>query len=314
MNAHRNSNNIAGGINKLTNNAVPKWKERLRKTQTLRIFIWNIRPWTSRDQKIIMELKKHHIDICAINETKKKGKGNIIYDEYILYYSVEKHGTAMADIRMLRVLILKISLLSDKQKSDIIIIYAPVAGKPQEATVTFCELHHALTSKTVKIEGRQPEVREIKKAHWEIFTKNMENVLYGSQKKVWKMIQNRKKNLTENFQTNKVIEKEWIEYFTSLYNEILQTTERTLDIQYHDDNTKHVEFTLEEIQDTITLLKIRKPPGPEKIPNEFMKYGGKRLAEEFEQVFIKIFTDGSELLALVLRKPTIHQTDLPNIY
>jgi hypothetical protein len=34
-----------------------------------------------------MELERCKIDICAVNETKRKGKGIILYKDYILMYS-----------------------------------------------------------------------------------------------------------------------------------------------------------------------------------------------------------------------------------
>jgi len=46
-----------------------------------------IRTWNIRDQEITMELQRCKIDICAINETKKKGTGITSYNEYILIYS-----------------------------------------------------------------------------------------------------------------------------------------------------------------------------------------------------------------------------------
>lgn len=41
----------------------------------------------NKDQEIIMEMKRHAIEICALAETKMKRKGNLKYGEYILVYS-----------------------------------------------------------------------------------------------------------------------------------------------------------------------------------------------------------------------------------
>ena len=35
----------------------------------------------------MIELRDHNIDICAIQETKKKAKGQRMYDDYIVVYS-----------------------------------------------------------------------------------------------------------------------------------------------------------------------------------------------------------------------------------
>ena len=48
---------------------------------------WNVTSFNNKDQEIIMELKKHKLDICALAETKKKDKGNISYDDYTLVFS-----------------------------------------------------------------------------------------------------------------------------------------------------------------------------------------------------------------------------------
>lgn len=46
--------------------------------------------------------KVHNIDICALSETKKKGKGNAKYQNYILFYSeVEKNSRAKAGVDIL---------------------------------------------------------------------------------------------------------------------------------------------------------------------------------------------------------------------
>lgn len=65
---------------------VRKQRQRNKRNQ-LRIAGWNVRSFNGKDQEIIMELKYHNIDICAISETKKRGKGTSDYNEYILAYS-----------------------------------------------------------------------------------------------------------------------------------------------------------------------------------------------------------------------------------
>ena len=63
---------------------------RERKKATLEIIFknWDMQhtPWNTKDQEILLDLNNKNIDICAITETKKKGKG---YHVMIIYcYSV----------------------------------------------------------------------------------------------------------------------------------------------------------------------------------------------------------------------------------
>lgn len=48
---------------------------------------WNIKSLNNRDQETMNELSDNKIDICAIQETKKKGNGQKLYPEYLLVYS-----------------------------------------------------------------------------------------------------------------------------------------------------------------------------------------------------------------------------------
>jgi len=45
-----------------------------KKTGIIRIRTWNTRSWNTRDQEITAELQRCKIEICAINEMKKKEK------------------------------------------------------------------------------------------------------------------------------------------------------------------------------------------------------------------------------------------------
>lgn len=46
-----------------------------------------------------MELEKHQIDVCSLEEKKKKGKGNINYHNYILFfYGKEKYDRAQSRV------------------------------------------------------------------------------------------------------------------------------------------------------------------------------------------------------------------------
>lgn len=56
----------------------------------------------NKDQEIIAGMKRNGIEICALSETKKKGKGNLRYREYILIYSgKEKNKRAISGVGLL---------------------------------------------------------------------------------------------------------------------------------------------------------------------------------------------------------------------
>lgn len=49
-----------------------------------------------------MELKKHRINVCSLAETKKKGKGNVNQNNYILFFrEQEKHDRAQSGVGIL---------------------------------------------------------------------------------------------------------------------------------------------------------------------------------------------------------------------
>ncbi|XP_050516391.1 uncharacterized protein LOC126891253 [Diabrotica virgifera virgifera] len=60
------------------------------------------------------------------------------------------------------------------------------------------------------------EIDNIKKEHWEKFTKDMEYDLYGSQKKVWKMITRQKTEINEFIRIDNIRETQWTEHFAKL--------------------------------------------------------------------------------------------------
>ncbi|XP_072392397.1 uncharacterized protein [Diabrotica undecimpunctata] len=53
----------------------------------MRVATWNIKSLNNRDQEIEKELTEYQIDIFALQETKRKGKGQTRLGEYLLIYS-----------------------------------------------------------------------------------------------------------------------------------------------------------------------------------------------------------------------------------
>lgn len=121
---------------------------RWKKKDMLRFATWNIKSLNGRDQEVLQELKDHNIDICAVQETKKKGKGQKQYQDYILIYSgVEKEKRAKEGVGLLihnkfksninnvsyiSSRIIAVSINTGNQKLNVISIYAPEDNKPQQ--------------------------------------------------------------------------------------------------------------------------------------------------------------------------------------
>ncbi|XP_030762014.1 uncharacterized protein LOC115886850 [Sitophilus oryzae] len=119
------------------------WKKKC----ILRFATWNIKSFNNKDQETLKELKDNKIDICALQETKKKGEGQLQYDDYLVIYSgVEKQtraeeGVAMAVTRKyqsnIRVCsyvssrILVVRMETEDQKLNIVSVYSPEDNKPK---------------------------------------------------------------------------------------------------------------------------------------------------------------------------------------
>lgn len=130
-----------------------KTKNARIRTTNLRIPTWNIESWRNRDQEIILEMEKHQIDICALSETKKKGKGYIMVEKCMLFYSgTDKSERANVGVGILigkkimncvtdtqyineRIIMLTLSLKNGSL--NIISIYAPQTGRPKQERNTF---------------------------------------------------------------------------------------------------------------------------------------------------------------------------------
>jgi len=131
-------------------------------------------------------------------------------------------------------------------------------------------------------------IRQIKEEHWQAFTKDMEHDLYGSQKKIWKMLRNRKLEVKETIQLNKISGSTWWQHFSSLYN---SDTSADYNIIIEEDNVQEeerIELTEYELEKALISLKNRKAPSQDDICNEFLKYGGRSLTAELIKLFRKI--------------------------
>lgn len=115
----------------------------------------NIASWNKRDQEILQELESHKIEICALSETKKKGKGNINFDKYMLIYSgVNKEKRAqggvgllihrkfegnISNVKYINENMMLVTLKIKNNLLNVIPVYAPDITKIKEEKDTFYE-------------------------------------------------------------------------------------------------------------------------------------------------------------------------------
>jgi len=78
-------------------------KRRLgKRKRTMNFGTWNIKGLRTKQKEVIDEVKRFQMDIVALTETKKKGKGSELIDEYIhLYSGVNKGSRAKAGVSLL---------------------------------------------------------------------------------------------------------------------------------------------------------------------------------------------------------------------
>ena len=120
----------------------------LRKRNVLRFATWKIKTFNSKEQDVMIELKDHKIDICAIQETKKRGKVQRMYNDYIVVYSGVsrderiKEGVALAihkkykdslnECQYISSRILIVKTRTESQPLNIVTIYAPKDNKAKD--------------------------------------------------------------------------------------------------------------------------------------------------------------------------------------
>jgi hypothetical protein len=128
------------------------------------------------------------------------------------------------------------------------------------------------------------KIRQIKGDFWESYTKSMERDFYGQQNRIWRMIQNQKRETQEYININNTTDKKkWVDYFKSLY---AGTTEPLRSIS---EDANQAEINETEVVEAIHKLKNRKSPGEEGITNEMIKYGGPKLWHKTTVLIKQIF-------------------------
>lgn len=132
------------------------------------------------------------------------------------------------------------------------------------------------------------EIRKHKEGYWEGFTKGMEYDLYGTQKRIWKMLQKQKKNVNEYTQVNHISKEDWVNHHKAQHNQ-LQTSNTVIP---ETDNKEKIDIPMKKLRESVTRLKNRKTPGPDGITNEMIKYGGDSICKQLHMLFNKILECG----------------------
>lgn len=138
-------------------------------------------------------------------------------------------------------------------------------------------------------------IREIKNEYWRRFSVDMEHDMYGSQKRIWKLLRGLKKSTNESVEIKSINEDRWMQYFQRLYDDG-DITEWGVDAdgdeRHGDDTDEQILITFEQVSDAVKKLKNRKTPSEDQISNELIKYGGKTLLQEITSLFRKILKAG----------------------
>lgn len=156
IHAHRTKNAASDRTDYNYDDTARPRKIRVRKSKPLRIATWNVTSLLNKGQEVVIELKNHRVDVCALSETKKKGKGNLRMEDYILFYSGRpKNERATSGVGLLihkkfegniknteyvndRLLQTTFAFDSHERKTtQIICVYAPNIGKPQDEKNAF---------------------------------------------------------------------------------------------------------------------------------------------------------------------------------
>ena len=130
------------------------------------------------------------------------------------------------------------------------------------------------------------KITQIKKDYWEKFSTDMQHDLYGGQRRIWNFIRSQKKPVNEQIVVN-ITPEEWTNHLKSLYN-----TEEQADLCTITNNIDNYIINKTEITTTTNKLKNRKSPGPDKITNEMLKYGGDELMIELSHLYSMIMSTG----------------------
>ncbi|XP_057671969.1 uncharacterized protein LOC130903737 [Diorhabda carinulata] len=136
------------------------------------------------------------------------------------------------------------------------------------------------------------EIQTIKRQFWEKYSSDMENDLYGGQKKIWNMIRDIKRPINEYIHTKTITLKEWERYFHELYGDTVTsqpTEQKQENISGEGEDIQQQLISKDKSEATMRKMKNRKSPGLDNINNELLKYGGNELIDQMHVMFNKIY-------------------------
>lgn len=115
----------------------------------------------------------------------------------------------------------------------------------------------------------------------------MEKDFYGLQKQIWRMIRTQRKEINELVENKHIAKETWMKYLRSLYskNKEENVTGRNIS-EIVINNEKQV--VPADVQRALRLLKNRKSPGQDSIPNKVLKHDGQRLIQHLTNIINQI--------------------------
>lgn len=98
--------------------------------------------------------------------------------------------------------------------------------------------------------------------------------IYDLQKRIRKMFRATKKEVNEIVHISNISADKWKNHFASLQSPNILKGYIVVDIE------EVQQITVEEVRSEMKQLKNGKAPGPNNLPNEFLKYEGGKLADQ----------------------------------
>jgi hypothetical protein len=102
------------------------------------------------------------------------------------------------------------------------------------------------------------------------------------------MLRNRKLEVNETVQLNKISGSEWWQHFSPLYNSSTSEDNFVTVNEGNNHGLERIEIIECELEKALVSLKSRKAPSQDDICNERLKYGGRSLIAELIKMFRKI--------------------------
>ncbi|KAF2878970.1 hypothetical protein ILUMI_27200 [Ignelater luminosus] len=127
-------------------------------------------------------------------------------------------------------------------------------------------------------------IKTTKRENWTKFTSDMNHNIYGTQRKVWKMLKNRKTPVTSLYRQKNIKIKTRDQYFKEL-----DTAENNIELGRENENLGFEQLIEENfVTEKLKKLKNRKATGVDNTSNELLKYADYELTRESTILFDEI--------------------------